>query len=174
MTRSRSSTICAAALASLALALAACGGDDEQPAQAAGGGKATVSVQDVDDVGAVLVDDGGAALYASEEESDGKIRCTASCLEFWMPLAAPGGGKPSAGEGVDAEVATVERPDGTMQVTYDGKPLYRFSEDAKPGQVTGDGLSDEFDGKSFTWHAATTDGDGGDSDGSGGGRTYGY
>ena len=171
MTRSGSSTIRAAALASLALALAACGGDDEQPAQAAGGGKATVSVEDVDDVGAVLVDDGGAALYASEEESDGKIRCTGSCLELWMPLAAPGGGQPSAGEGIDAEVATVERPDGTMQVTFDGKPLYRFSEDAKPGQVTGDGASDEFDGTSFTWHAVTTDGGSGDS---GGGRTYGY
>jgi predicted lipoprotein with Yx(FWY)xxD motif len=174
MTHSRSGPICAAALASLALAFAACGGDDEQPAAAADGGRATVSREDVDGVGTVLVDDDGAALYASEEESDGRIRCTGSCLEFWIPLAAPAG-KPTAGDDVGGELGTVERPDGTMQVTHDGKPLYRFSEDAKPGQVSGDGLSDEFDGKSFTWHAVTTEGGSSDgSGGSGGGRTYGY
>jgi predicted lipoprotein with Yx(FWY)xxD motif len=171
MTRARHRTICAAALAAAALALGACGGDDEQPAAAADGEPATVSVDEVDGVGAVLVDDAGAALYVSEEESDGKVRCTADCLEFWIPLEAPGG-EPTAGDGVEGELGTVERPDGAMQVTHDGKPLYRFSEDGEPGKVTGDGLSDEFGGESFTWHAVTT-GDAPDDD-AGGGRTYGY
>jgi predicted lipoprotein with Yx(FWY)xxD motif len=169
MARSRTRTICAAALAAVALALGACGGDDEQPA--AGGQGTTVAVDEVDGVGPVLVDDGGAALYVSEQESDGKVRCTADCLEFWIPLEAPAG-EPTAGAGVGGKLGTVERPDGTMQVTHDGKPLYRFSQDGEPGQVTGDGLSDEFGGESFTWHAVTT----GDApaDDSGGGRTYGY
>jgi predicted lipoprotein with Yx(FWY)xxD motif len=167
----RSRTICAAALAAVALALGACGGDDERPAAAADGEPATVSVDEAEGVGPVLVDGDGGALYVSEQESDGTVRCAADCLEFWIPLEAPAGG-PSAGDGVDGELGTVERPDGARQVTYDGKPLYRFSEDGEPGQVTGDGLSDEFGGETFTWHAVTTGGE--PADDSGGGRTYGY
>ena len=170
MTRSRTRTICAAALAATALALGACGGDDEQPA-AAGGEAATVALDEVDGVGAVLVDDDGAALYFSDQESDGKVRCTADCLDFWIPLEAPAG-EPTAGAGVGGKLGTVKRPDGTMQVTHDGKPLYRFAEDGKPGKVTGDGLSDEFGGEAFTWHAVTT-GDAPAED-MGAGRTYGY
>jgi len=171
MTPRRSRMTCAAALAALALALGACGGDDEQPAAGADGEPATVSVDEVDDVGPVLVDGDGAALYVSEQESDGKVRCTADCLELWLPLEAPAG-EPTAGDGVEGELGTVERPDGTMQVTHDGMPLYRFSEDGEPGQVTGDGLSDEFGGETFTWRAVTTAGE--PAEDSGGGRTYGY
>jgi predicted lipoprotein with Yx(FWY)xxD motif len=170
MTRSRSRAGCGAALAALAVALGACGDDSEQPAAAAGGKPATVSVEQVDGVGGVLVDQTGAALYASDEEAGGKILCTAGCLEFWTPVAASGA--PTAGDGVTGELDTVERPDGSMQVTYDGKPLYSFSEDQQPGQVTGDGLKDSFDGQSFTWHAVTTKGT--STGGSGGGPTYGY
>jgi predicted lipoprotein with Yx(FWY)xxD motif len=171
MTRSRSRAACGAALAALALAVGACGGDDEQPAAASDGKPATVSVDEVDGVGPVLVDQEGAALYVSEQESDGKVRCTDACLGFWIPLEAPSGGT-TAGDDVSGELGTVERPDGTSQVTYDGAPLYRFSEDRQPGQVTGDGLSDEFDGETFTWHVVTSDGS--SSGGSEGGRSYGY
>ena len=169
MTRSRSRAACGAALAALAIALGACGDDTEQPAAAAGGKPATVSVDHVDGVGAVLVDQSGAALYASDEEADGKILCTAGCLQFWTPVAASGA--PTAGDGVTGKLDTVKRPDGSTQVTYDGKPLYSFSED-QPGQVTGDGFKDSFDGQSFTWHAVTTEGT--STGGSGGGRTNGY
>jgi predicted lipoprotein with Yx(FWY)xxD motif len=155
----------AAALA--ALTLAACGGDDEE--QAAAGPPPTVSVEKVDAIGDVLVDREGAALYTSEQEADGTVRCVDACLGFWLPLEASG--TPSASDDVDGELGTVRRPDGDMQVTYDGVPLYRFSEDAEAGQVTGDGLSDAFGGTTFTWHAATTEGT---ADTSGGGRGYGY
>ena len=41
------------------------------------------------------------------------------------------------------------------QVTFDGKPLYTFVEDTSPDTVTGNGVSDSFDGTSFTWHVAS-------------------
>ena len=100
----------------------------EQPAAAASGRPATVSVDQVDGVGAVLVDQTGAALYASDEEADGKVRCTADCLASGRRSRASGA--PTAGDGVTGKLDTVERPDGTRRSRYDGKPLYSFSEDA--------------------------------------------
>jgi Secreted repeat of unknown function len=50
----------------------------------------------------------------------------------------------------------ITRPDGTKQVTDDGKPLYTFTEDSK-GEVTGNDFSDDFGGQEFTWHAAPSD-----------------
>jgi predicted lipoprotein with Yx(FWY)xxD motif len=162
-------TAIGAALAALAVGVAACGGgDDEQPAAAAPA-DATVSVEQVDGVGPVLVDSSGNALYTADQEDDGTIRCTDSCLSIWLPLEASG--TPTGSDDVTGELATVKRPEGAKQVTYDGKPLYRFAEDPGPGKVTGDGLSDSFGGTAFTWHAVTTSGS---SSSGGSGRGYGY
>ena len=47
------------------------------------------------------------------------------------------------GEGVDESLyGTVERRDGTQQVTYRDLPLYRFSGDKAEGDIQGQGLSD--------------------------------
>ncbi len=49
--------------------------------------------------------------------------------------------KPVAGAGIKAgKLGTITRPDGTVQVTYNGFPLYRFAGDTKSGQVNGQGL----------------------------------
>ena len=65
----------------------------------------------------------------------------------WPPLASDGA--PVAGEGVDATLlSTITRDDGTLQVTYNGWPLYLFEEDTAPGDTNGQGL-DEFGGLWF-------------------------
>jgi predicted lipoprotein with Yx(FWY)xxD motif len=137
-----------------ALVLAACGGgndDDDGSASASTTAGATVSLDDD-----VLVDSKGAALYTSDQEKDGSVRCTGGCASIWLPLAAPGSGEPTAASGVSGELGVVKRPGGKRQVTLDGRPLYRFAEDGEPGEVTGDGLSDSFDGMEFTWHVEGT------------------
>jgi predicted lipoprotein with Yx(FWY)xxD motif len=35
----------------------------------------------------------------------------------------------------------ITRSDGTFQVTLDGKPLYYYAKDTKPGDTTGEGLN---------------------------------
>jgi hypothetical protein len=45
-----------------------------------------------------------------------------------------------AGAGVTGRLGTLTRPDGTTQVTYDGRPLYYWEGDTKAGDVTGDGI----------------------------------
>jgi len=113
-----------------------------------------VSVSNVNGVGDVLVDAKGDALYMAEQEAGGMVLCTDGCTAFWEPLTAQGSGTPTGASSVDGTLGTVERPDGARQVTFEGAPLYRFTEDSSPGVVSGDGFADSFDGRQFTWHVA--------------------
>jgi predicted lipoprotein with Yx(FWY)xxD motif len=110
----------------LAALLAACGssGGGSSSGAAPAGSADTVSVATVPGVGAVLVDSTGHALYASDEEASGTVLCTGACTSFWKPLT-PGASAPTAAAGTPA-LGVVDRPDGTKQVTADGRPLYAF------------------------------------------------
>ena len=55
-----------------------------------------------------------------------------------------------------SKLGTIVRPDGKKQVTFDGKPLYRFAPDGSPGKVTGNGASDQFGSRNFTWHVVSS------------------
>ncbi|HET6664057.1 MAG TPA: hypothetical protein VFG94_07350 [Acidimicrobiales bacterium] len=160
-----------AAIIAGALALAACGssGDDNgnSSSSAPANSSDTVSVAHVDGLGDVLVDKSGMALYTPDQEANGKVLCTGACESFWKPLA-PGTGTPTSEAGV-AHLAVIMRPDGSQQVTDDGKPLYTFSEDSKD-KVTGNDFSDDFGGQQFTWHVVMSDQT---STGSSGGGTSG-
>ena len=170
-----------------AAVLAGCGGGSYSGGSSGGSGSgsggsgskaapaksASVSVKSVSGVGSVLVDGKGFALYSPDQEKKGTIRCTGSCTSIWLPLTLPRGkSSPSAGASLMSKLGTVMRPDGKTQVTFDGKPLYRFAEDGSPGKVSGNGVSDRFGGKSFTWHVAAT-GKTKPSGGGGGGGGYG-
>jgi predicted lipoprotein with Yx(FWY)xxD motif len=106
----------------------------------------------------VLVDAAGAALYAADQEADGSIVCIASCATIWEPLTLAGSEAPTGGTGLSGRLDVVRRPDGARQVTFEGRPLYRFALDPEPGIVTGNGLADSFDGRTFSWHVATPEG----------------
>jgi predicted lipoprotein with Yx(FWY)xxD motif len=132
--------------------LAACGsggGSGSSGAASSSSGTKTVSVKNIGNEGKVLVDSKGMALYASDQEMHGKVLCTGACNSFWKPLTVSRG-MPS-GASLTGKLGVVRRPDGTEQVTYNGKLLYTFTQDS-PGKVTGDGFADAFGGRHFTWH----------------------
>jgi hypothetical protein len=93
----------------------------------------------------------------SDSSPEGMVLCTEACAAIWEPLTTDAG-SPTADDGLDGRVGVVERPDGGRQVTFDGRLLYRFIEDPSPGTVTGNGISDKFEGQPFTWHVATPTG----------------
>ena len=184
----RASLLTIAAVALVAIGLAACGGssnsnDNASAATTSGGagGGQTVSTQSVSGVGTVLVDSGGQALYTNNRDSGMNVACSGECAAIWVPLMAPSGGQPtSSDQTVQAKLGTV-KVQGGSQVTFGGKPLYTFAQDSS-GQVTGDGVNDQFGGTSFTWTVAstgpassgtTTSTSSGSSSSSGGGG-YGY
>ena len=145
---------------SASVALVACGGgggsggSGGSSSGSSSSGMKTVSVKQVGGAGSVLVDSSGRALYASNQERGGKVLCTGSCTSFWKPLTVSGA--PRGGSLMD-KLAVVKRPDGTKQVTYNGRLLYSFTQD-QPGKVTGDGFSDAFGGQHFTWHVVQAGG----------------
>ena len=106
-------------------------------------GAATVQVSESADFGSILVDGEGRSLYlfTNDTQNSGTSTCADDCLAEWPPLLSEG--DPVAGEGVDETMlGTITRDDGTVQVTYNGWPLYYFAEDAAAGDTNGQGLGD--------------------------------
>ncbi len=89
----------------------------------------------------------GRTLYSLSAETGGKFICKGYCLSDWRPLLISRSVQPVG----PVNLARVERPDGRIQVTYKGRPLYTFSGDSKAGDVNGEGIKDV-----GTWHAAVT------------------
>jgi len=147
-------------IAATALVLAACGDDDDSAsatvpsATGTEAGSTTVTVVQVEGLGSVLADATGKVLYANDEEAaDSSVLCDKSCADEWPPLTIASG-TPTGPSSVTG-LAVADRPDGTSQVTYNGRRLYTFVDDDAPGKATGDGDSDAFDGQQFSWHAVT-------------------
>jgi predicted lipoprotein with Yx(FWY)xxD motif len=170
----------AALAASLALAACGSGGGDSSESSsgsASSGGSDTVAVRSIDGVGNVLIDSSGKALYASDVEADGKVECIDACESFWKPLTVDSA-TPTAASSDVGKLAEIKRPDGSRQVTVDGKLLYTFTEDSA-GEVKGNGFTDDFEGRHFTWNAVLEGGklassSGGDSSDDASGDGYGY
>ena len=90
--------------------------------------------------GAVLASSNGRTLYHLTAEKRGKIACTGTCAKAWPPLTIENGSRPTAGTGIKpAKLGTIKRPDGSMQVTYNGYALYRYGDDTKKGDAKGEG-----------------------------------
>jgi predicted lipoprotein with Yx(FWY)xxD motif len=141
-------------LAAGLLALSACSGNGSTASAAGTGSAGSSGTVQVAKRGGTLQNAAGRTLYVSDLERH-KVLCTSgACTAIWSPLTVTGRHRPTGPGKVGQELSTLKRPDGTSQVTYDGRPLYTFSFDHGAGQVNGDGATDSFDGHDFTWHAA--------------------
>jgi predicted lipoprotein with Yx(FWY)xxD motif len=121
-----------------------------QPAaQTSGSASSAVLVKSASSsLGTILIDSQGMTLYHLSGEQNGKFICTSSaCVGVWHPLTVTSG----TPGGEVGSLGTVKRPDGTVQVTYKGTPLYTFTSDRQPGEANGQGIKDV-----GTWSAVTT------------------
>ena len=87
----------------------------------------------------MMVDHKGMTLYTFDKDSGGKSMCNDECAKNWPPMMAPAGAK------AEGKWSVIKRDDGMMQWAYDGKPLYYYEDDKKPGDMTGDKKKD-------VWH----------------------
>jgi predicted lipoprotein with Yx(FWY)xxD motif len=101
----------------------------------------TVEAKAVGSAGTILVaGSNGMTVYmfAKDVKDSGKSNCTGDCLATWPALTVAAGETPTGGPGVTGTLGTITRADdGTLQVTYNGLPLYFFKNDHAPGDLNG-------------------------------------
>jgi predicted lipoprotein with Yx(FWY)xxD motif len=92
--------------------------------------------------GTIVVDGEGmtAYMFDNDTQGSGESSCSGDCLAAWPPIVAESDAP--AVEGLEGEVGTIERDDGTIQVTLNGWPLYLWAQDSAPGDVTGQAVND--------------------------------
>jgi len=166
-------------LAVLAIAVAGCGGGDSSSSGGAYGGKGgggggndstspetkpapggssggtgVVSAAEVGNLGTVLVTAQGLTLYDFHKDQGGRSSCYGACAGAWPPLLTDG--EPQAEGGAQAGMlGTTKRKDGTIQVTYNGWPLYTYVGDQRPGEANGNDI-DQFGEE---WYALQPNGE---------------
>ena len=91
--------------------------------------------------GKVYADAAGMTLYTFDKDAANASNCYDACAAMWPPFKADATAK-AAGEWT-----IVSRKEGAKMWAYEGKPLYTYSKDTKPGETTGDGMGG-------VWHVA--------------------
>ncbi len=139
------------------VAIAKWGNSSDQPtAPAAGAQVATTTLTGPNlatrqtPLGLVATSDGFTVYeYTKDTNKPSASNCTGACATAWPPVLA--GDTPWL-KGVSADkVGSVDRPDGTKQLTLNGWPLYRYAKDTKAGDTTGNGVGG-------TWKALNPEG----------------
>lgn len=92
----------------------------------------------------VLTDNAGMTVYTFDKDSADRSACYGDCAAAWPPVAADS--MPTG-----SEFSAISREDGPDQAVYQGKPLYLFAGDKKPGDVTGDNVQN-------VWHTVQKSG----------------
>jgi predicted lipoprotein with Yx(FWY)xxD motif len=118
-----------AALALLGVALAGA----STPSVSAAGALKTTTVGGA----TILTNAKGFTLYSFAPDTPTTSKCYGSCAAYWPPVI----GTAAAGSGLPGHVGTIKRTDGSMQLTYNGHPLYTYIGDAAPGQDRGNNIN---------------------------------
>ena len=99
--------------------------------------------------GTYLIGFNGMALYTFANDTATASNCTGACASIWPPyIVADSSALGNIQKGIPGKVGTVVRPNGALQVTYNGKPLYFYANDKTTSDTTGNGVKG-------VWHLAT-------------------
>ncbi|MCA9935008.1 MAG: hypothetical protein H6662_19865 [Ardenticatenaceae bacterium] len=125
--------------------------NDEAPGDATGQGvndvwfvvpPYSVRLGKTDELGDFLTGANGMTLYTFAMDEENTSNCYDQCAVNWPPLLVQAGEAPVAGFGVTGELGVTQRDGETLQVTYNGMPLYYWINDEAPGDTTGQGVND--------------------------------
>lgn len=137
-------------LASLLLAVVACGGTASSPPAASPSPSPTaaplVKTASATVAGSpqtILVDSKGMTLYYFTPDKGGKITCTGQCLVNWPPLLAPSGQTTvKATSDITGKFTLLTNTEANgQQVLYNNWPLYYWIKDKQAGDTTGQGVN---------------------------------
>lgn len=119
-----------------------------------GGVVGVLQVGKVGGLGSIVIDRGLHTVYVFSGDKETKSSCYEACTTRWPPMVTDT--NPYALDGIDAaKLGTIERDDGSLQVTYAGHPLYDYLGDTAAAEANGNGI-DAFGGR---WHVIGPDGE---------------
>jgi predicted lipoprotein with Yx(FWY)xxD motif len=130
------------------------GGGEKTTASTGNGSVGVVKAAKVGDLGTIIVDSEGLTLYDFHKDKGGASSCYGACAGAWPPLLTEGQPKAEAGA-MASQLGTTKRNDGTVQVTYNGWPLYTYAGDKAPGEANGNDI-DQFGAE---WYALQPSGE---------------
>lgn len=87
--------------------------------------------------GSYITDFQGMTLYTFDKDKVGVSNCEGACLKAW-PAYSSGA---TAQKTFPANISVITRSDGSKQFAWKGMPLYYYANDAKAGDITGDGVN---------------------------------
>lgn len=126
----------------LLLAVSGCGGGHTStippvnPPNAPGTQPATVLPTTVLNGAPGFTSPSGFTVYTFDADTESDVSACATiagCTGIWPPVTPPAGS-------LTSPWSSFSRPDGKMQLSYGGKPLYTYAGDSAPGQTNGDKL----------------------------------
>ncbi len=149
--RNRSWIIAGCALSGLALA--ACGSSGTgTPAASKASSAAAGLKSNGTGIGTVLANASGRTLYWFAIDTPTTSKCNGACASTWPPVT--GSPRVAAGAAATGKLGTIKRANGTVQITWNGHPLYTYAGDNSAGQANGNGIN----GFGGIWHAVVLSG----------------
>lgn len=116
-------------------------------------GQAYIQTEQQQPIGTYLTDSEGRSVYLFKADQPNQSNCYDACAQAWPPVLTQG--EPKAGPKLDPQLlGTIERRDGSTQVTYGGWPLYYFVKDQGPGEIKGQDVM----GFGAEWYLVTPQG----------------
>jgi predicted lipoprotein with Yx(FWY)xxD motif len=123
------------------------GADTGTPQQPGGTGDGTSVAQNLvlapstsASLGQYLSAYNGMTVYTFTKDKSGTSTCYGQCAVNWPPYTVKSTADIHVPISVHGKVGTITRADGSLQVTYNGMPLYFWKSDTKPGDTTGQGV----------------------------------
>lgn len=93
-------------------------------------------------LGTYLIGYTGMPVYTKDGDSATSSSCYDACATNWPPyIVGPEDNINQLKSGVSGKTGTITRADGSLQMTYNGKPLYFYSADVSGSDAKGDGVN---------------------------------
>src|SRR5438067_6820519 len=82
----------------------------------------------------VLADASGRTVYTFDKDDPNTSLCHDDCEKKWPPVLT------NEEETIGKAMSKIKRSNGSLQLAYEGKPVYRYYEDDERGDTYGDGV----------------------------------
>lgn len=116
---------------------------------------AQVGVHTAQPFGQYLTDQQGRSLYMFTADTQNRSSdCYDECAQMWPPVLTRDQPRAAGREIQQDKLGTIQRRDGTRQVTYNGWPLYTFARDHQRGETNGQAMR----GFGGDWYLMNTQG----------------